>query len=758
MTTSRNRENPNTGKVPGARMNAVFLALMLLGILCAVQVIRLSIFERGIASGTGENCVDTTDPSWNPDDDSTYLCYVRANTLRPTRGEIYDDHGRLLVGNYNVFEVAFDGKQFAKEYSDSTKYSVVEVDDMLHHLAKDFYEQFKDRFPNRTEQFYYNLFVRNYKNRHYETIFPVNVWNERSWVSSIDTARIKHLPYLQRKIKDKKTGAILRTVKNTRFLNFVVFPVRINPYGEMARRTLGIRLEDRKFGMEDQMNDILAGKEGSKKYLELNHAKVPLNDRLDPVDGNNIHTTLNLEIQNAVHNEMSRKLRELKAEWGCAIVMETKTGEIKAITNLQRQDKEGTVYRESMEYALNAKVEPGSTFKLASLLAFLEKMSSDTDRIYPMFVHTFKYPLKSGNFRSYYKADSKVHGETLGTPNEIFQRSSNIGIASMIFKAYDIRGFSAYRAQLAKFGFFDTIHTQMGDLMPVSIRNDARFDNYYAVCFGAGFHIPVLRTLMYYNAIANNGKMMLPLFIKYITNDYDTIQSFEPEVVMEKMVSDRTLRKARAYLDSVVWGKYGTGRRYKDPTCPFAGKTGTRDLWDEKTKSWIYDRNAVSFCGYFPKDNPKYTMIVYIYDVPQHSEVAVDVFGKIARSIMNSNNYSAMHNIEEYDVQPLSKSGPINRQYLNPLFSIMGFDTVKYADANLFWSAQTDEAQKCVLTQPWQMNKKDNVPDVRGMIASDAVAMLVRAGYRCSVHGRGVVQQYSVEPNRLVRLQLSSRQ
>ena len=147
MTTSRNRENPNTGKVPGARMNAVFLALMLLGILCAVQVIRLSIFERGIASGTGENCVDTTDPSWNPDDDSTYLCYVRANTLRPTRGEIYDDHGRLLVGNYNVFEVAFDGKQFAKEYSDSTKYSVVEVDDMLHHLAKDFYEQLRTASP-----------------------------------------------------------------------------------------------------------------------------------------------------------------------------------------------------------------------------------------------------------------------------------------------------------------------------------------------------------------------------------------------------------------------------------------------------------------------------------------------------------------------------------------------------------------------------------------------------------------------------------
>ena len=450
---------------------------------------------------------------------------------------------------------------------------------------------------------------------------------------------------------------------------------------------------------------------------------------------------------------MSRKLQELNAEWGCAIVMETRTGEIKAITNLRRQDKDNAVYSETMEYALNAKVEPGSTFKLASLLAFLEKMPSDTDRIYPMFVHTFKYPLKSGNYRSYYKADSKVRGEALGTPNEVFQRSSNIGIASMIFKAYDIKGFASYRAQLAKFGLFDTIHTQMGDLMPVTIRNDGRFDNYYAVCFGAGFHIPVLRTLMYYNAIANDGKMMLPLFVKYITNDYDTIERFEPEVVMEKMVSDRTLRIARAYLDSVVWGRYGTGRRYKDPTCPFAGKTGTRDLWDEKTKSWIYDRNAVSFCGYFPKDNPKYTMIVYIYDVPQHSEVAVDVFGKIARSIMNSNNYSAMHNIEEFAVQPLALKGPVNRRLLNPLMASMGFDTLRM-ETGQFMSVNTDDSVRCVLTKALELAVSNGVPDVRGMIASDAVAVLMRAGYRPALRGRGVVTRYEVTSGKTVQLYL----
>ena len=336
----------------------------------------------------------------------------------------------------------------------------------------------------------------------------------------------------------------------------------------------------------------------------------------------------------------------------------------------------------------------------------------------------------------------------------LHQRPPLVNRAVLSFKAYDIKGFASYRAQLAKFGFFDTIHTQMGDLMPVTIRNDGRFDNYYAVCFGAGFHIPVLRTLMYYNAIANDGKMMKPLFVKYITNDYDTIERFEPEVVMEKMVSDRTLRLARAYLDSVVWGRYGTGRRYKDPTCPFAGKTGTRDLWDEKTKSWIYDRNAVSFCGYFPKDKPKYTMIIYIYDVPQHSEVAVDVFGKIARSIMNSNNFSAMHNIEEYNVQPLVLKAPVNRRLLNPLFASMGFDTLRMENVGQFMTAQTDDSLRCVLTRPLELTVSNGVPDVRGMIASDAVAVLMRAGYRPAVKGRGVVTRYEVTSGKTVQLYL----
>jgi len=742
-------------------MTVVRICVLLLGVACLVKICYLSFFERALASGTDKACVDTTVEGWEDNVDSTCNCFVRENTLRPDRGEIYDDHGRLLMGNYTVFEVAFDGKTFAKEYG-SKRYSEAEADALLKNLAADFYKQFKTRFPKYTENHYYKLFSNSYKNQRYVTVFPAKIWDEHRWITSIDTAFVRHLPYMVRKKFDRKTGEVVDTLRFYRFINFVPWPVRINPYGEMGRRTLGMNDGDRQYGLEYFMDDVLAGENGSKKYLELNHAVVPLKDRLDPVDGHNIHTTLNLEIQNAVHNELNRKLEELNAEWGCVIVMETKTGEIKAISNLRRTPGAVNYYTESMEYALNAKVEPGSTFKLASLLAFMEKKANDTACIYPMFNHTFQIPTKSGRVIQKYKSDSKVHGETLGAPNEIFQRSSNIGIASMIFDAFGMRNFASYRAQLAKFGLFDTVHTQLGDLMPAGIRNDGRFDNYYATCFGAGFNIPILRTLMYYNAIANNGRMMAPLFVKYVTNEFDTIQTFEPEVIMEKMVSESTLQKARRYLDSVVWGRYGTGRHYKDSTCPFAGKTGTRDIWDQSIGAYNYNRNAVSFCGYFPKDNPKYTAIVYMYNVPQHSEVAVDVFGKIARSIMNSNNFSAMHSITEYHVKPALTRTPVNKRYFNKILNQMGYDTVAYETDTRYLvvlperTKSTDKGGKTAtksipMVKSVPVGKLEGVPNVQGMIASDAVTELIRAGYKTTVIGRGIVrsQVYDASQHRV---------
>ncbi|MBP5497092.1 MAG: hypothetical protein J6X98_07980 [Bacteroidales bacterium] len=736
----RTNNKPEVSPSTLRRMSVVYLLVVLLGVDCLVKILYLSIFESAIASGTSDKCVDKTEPGWEDKVlDDTY-CFVCENTLRPVRGEIYDDHGRVLVANFTVFEVAFDGKGFAKNYADTLKKNPKAFDEIFRLLADDFQAQFKDRFPKYNADYYYKFFTDNIQKKRYATLFPVKEWDERMWVTGADTAFIKNRPYLYKNVKDEKSGdSVRRRIVHTHF-NYVPANVRINPYGEMAKRTLGVETPDRQYGLEHEMNDILAGVEGSKKYLELNHAKVPLRERMDPTDGYNIHTTIKLEIQHAVHNELSRKLSELNAEWGCAIVMETATGEIKAISNLRRAAADASYYTESMEYALNAKVEPGSTFKLASLLAYLEKVPNDTVGRYPIYNHTFDFPTKSGQVKHYTKVDYKYTSIDV-PPVEVFQRSSNVGMASMIFDAYGKRGFPQYLAQLKKMGLLDTIHSQMGDLLPARIRDGSNdFNTYYATCFGAGFNIPIIRTLIYYNAIANNGKMMAPLFVRYVTNTYDTIQRFEPQVLMDSIASASTVKKAQYYLEQVVWGDNGTARRFRDENCMFAGKTGTRDIWDESIHDYRKDINAVSFCGYFPMDKPQYTVIVYIYGVPHHSTVAADAFAKIARSIMNSSNYSATRKATDSPFTPLGRTAPIRTKYFNTLMAGLGYDTVQYETDVPYLRVDQTDTNRHVTAKALPLNQFQKMPDVRGMLASDAVAEVIRAGYKVSISGKGRVK------------------
>lgn len=734
-TSSKQEPSPSTLR----RMTVVYLLMVLVGVACLAKILYLSIVERAVASGTSDKCVDTTVPGWEDKvTDDTY-CFVRENMLRPVRGEIYDDHGRVLVANFTVFEVAFDGKGFAREYADTLQKNPKAFDEIFRKLSDDFYYQFKDRFPRYSADYYYEFFTKNIQKKKYATLFPVKEWDEKMWVMGVDTAFIKNRPYLYRTVVNSEGDSIRRRIVNTHF-NYVPASVRINPYGEMAKRTLGVEMPDRQFGLEHAMNDILAGVDGSKKYLELNHAKVPLRERMDPEDGHNIHTTIKLEIQHAVHNELSRKLSELNAEWGCAIVMETKTGEIKAISNLRRAAADASYYTESMEYALDAKVEPGSTFKLASLLAYLEKNDDDTSKVYPIYNHTFEFPTKSGQIKRYYKCDHKYNPIDV-PPIEVFKRSSNVGIAEMIFTTYGRRGFPKYLEQLKKFGLLDTIHSQLGDIMPARIKDGTNdFNTYYATCFGAGFNIPIIRTLVYYNAVANGGKMMAPLFVRYVTDTYDTIQRFEPQVLIEKIASDTTIMKARKYLEQVVWGEHGTAYRFRDENCMFAGKTGTRDIWDESIGNYRKDINAVSFCGYFPMDKPQYTVIVYIYGVPQHSTVAADAFARIARSIMNSSNYSATRRVEDYPFTPLARTAPIRKKYFNTLLKGLGYDTVSYETAAPYLRVDAADTNKHVTVTALQANTYQKMPDVRGMMAADAVTELIRAGYNPRIIGKGRVK------------------
>jgi len=234
--------------------------------------------------------------------------------------------------------------------------------------------------------------------------------------------------------------------------------------------------------------------------------------------------------------------------------------------------------------------------------------------------------------------------------------------------------------------------------------------------------------------------MMKPLFVRYVTDTYDTVQRFEPQVLKEHIVSDSTIERAKKYLERVVWGPYGTARRFRDENCMFAGKTGTRDIWDEQAHAYRTDINAVSFCGYFPMDKPQYTMIIYIYGVPYHSDVAADAFAKIARSIMNSANYSATRSAADFPFTPLGRTAPIRTKYFNTLLNGLGYDTVTYETTVPYMRVDNTDTNRHVNAIALPLNTFQKMPDVRGMIASDAVTELIRAGYNPRIIGIGRVK------------------
>lgn len=726
------------------RMGVILLIIMVLGILCLFKILYLITFQRGLYTGKSSKCLDKTVEGWensplaqNEDCD----CYVVANNVRPVRGEIYDDQNRVLVSNVTVFDLTIDGRTFA---SKDTLYSrsATALNQLIDKLSVEFYHHFKDKFPNRNEKYYHDKFTIALANHKNALILQSNESNERHWITSEDTAFINHLPMFSER-------------PCNRCVNYTYRTVRINPYGDLAKRTLGKNLNGRNYGMEYYFDKELAGVEGSRKYLYVNKARLPLDERVEPIDGYDLHTTLNLEIQNIVHNELQAKLIEQNAEWGCAIVMETHTGEVKAICNLRRANAEGTQYTESDEYALHKMVEPGSTFKIASSLAYLEEMKGDDNHTYPILSHVFERKSKDGSktFR-YAKFDHHGDAPSTGTPIDIIQRSSNVGIASMIFDAFGIDNYQSYLKKIDQLFITTSFSTQLGKVQAPNIKRKASdFHTYYNTCYGAGFTMTPIQTLVYYNAIANNGKMLAPLFVKYITkaHETDTLKSFKAEVINERICSQQSIDKVKSYLEAVITGEHGTGRYYRNPNFNFAGKTGTRDIWDEKIHAYNYSKNSISFCGYFPAENPKYTCLVFMYNVARKSSIAVDVFARIAKNIMNTTNYAALQNINTQHGPQLPRTHVVNTKQYAFIMETLGINYAKEQITQIktpyVTSGWTDN-YKVMVKKP-KFNSKDKYPCVEEMIAADAVSELTRAGYKVKVVGYGVVcrQEYDINTN-----------
>jgi cell division protein FtsI (penicillin-binding protein 3) len=655
------------------RAFVVYALTLLFGVGCLVQILYLAVSQRPLFSGDPKYCLDKTQPNWEQNPlakDPNCRCIVTVNDIIPARGDILDDQGSILASDFTVFDVVIDGRKLMPETIKSKKGEFVNdtlyltkerkisrsdkegVTKLIAELTDKFYFHFKHKYGHSKEYYRKKLAeaILEYKN---VDILKSNLISEKTLVTSEDTAFIRKLPLFQDKCKKKCIG-------------FPSYFKRIYPDGELAKRVIGTVPPGAPSGLEKTFDDYLSGVKGAQKMLYIDGIRVPSEKFSSPNDGATIHTTLNLRIQNIVYEALMDKLYQKSAQWGCVVVMEVETGEIKAIVNLKKHTNDNgiTGYFEIFNHAFRQECEPGSTFKLASLLTYLEKVPNDTAKSYLLCgCDIAKHFTKdSKKFRTTCGMADMGHGSRhrYGKPIEIFQRSLNEGTGTMIFDAHN-NSFQSYLSALDSIGITMPLETQLGTVGAPRIIRDAKSMRTFYITTWGGFDMAPIQTLTYFNGVANNGKMVCPKIVSYISKQDKVVEVFPTVVLREKMTSKDVIDRAKKYLEAVVTGPNGTARIYRDSVPHFAGKTGTRDILVQGPDGkWGYykGRNSISFCGYFPVEKPKYSMIVYLYDVEGMSATAAQLFYTIAKRITIE---EGTHLLKEVD----KSGGIVNPIYLN---------------------------------------------------------------------------------------------
>ncbi|MBB1150555.1 MULTISPECIES: penicillin-binding protein [unclassified Myroides] len=603
---------------------------------------------------------------------------VKEEIIEANRGNVYSADGSLLATSVPVFEIRFDGVAPKQEVFEK------EVKPLADSLAAMF---------TKTSAHYENLLRKGRASKSRYILIARNL-------SYVDYVRIKNFPLFKR---GGNGGGFISSQKT----------VRQHPIGRIAKRTIGYerKNEDGTFGrvgIEGAFTDYLSGFDGKRKMQSLakNQWK-PINDEneIEPIDGKDVISTIDVYIQDIAHHALLQSLDKYSADHGCVIVMETKTGAIRAISNLGRDPQTGAYY-ETVNYAVGEKHEPGSTFKIASLLALLEKKQVDTARV---------YDTNNGMVRFY---NARVRDSKHGGYGQIslargIEVSSNTVITQAVDEAFknDPKVFTDY---LGSLWMDKPLGVKIkGEATPYVPKPGQKGWSGLALpwmAFGYGLSVTPLQTLTLYNAVANDGEMVKPYFVSEIKEFDQTIEKFDKVVLNPQIASPDVIAQVQAILANTV--KKGTGRKLYSPNFSMAGKTGTAQVNYGKGKGYDSDMYySSSFAGYFPAENPKYSCIVVIHK-PDRSksyygaDVAGPVFKRIAQKI-----YTDVPTTKE-----LRESNDVPERIAS-----------SYQSFTL------------------QNQLGDSVmPDVRGMQAMDALPLLENLGLKVQVKGVGKVKTQSI--------------
>lgn len=631
--------------------------------------------------------------------------YVRDVTIQAERGHIYSQEGNLLATSVPYFSLHFDP------------------------------------FMAGPEDYYGNIDSLAYLlSLHVDSGKTAGAWRQKLLAMRDSTGgRANHYYKLAesvsyRELQQIKTFPLFNLGRLGGGLIVEKKEARKRPFGWLGRRTIG-KIGEEKVGLEEAFDEELAGKKGKARMFRIPNGGgwLPLEDLtvVEPTAGADVHSTINVNIQDITENALLRASRRHLPDWGTAIVMDVETGAIRAIANLGRGKKGGNEYYENYNYAIAKSTEPGSTFKLATMMALLEDEKVTLDD---------EVDIERGVKKFYDKTvkDSNPLSKKWNTISirQAFEQSSNVAMAKLADSLYQGNEFSE---RLQDFHLADKTGLEItGEAEPYIADTSSTYWSGISrawLAFGYESRLTPLQTLTFFNSVANNGKYMKPYLVDKLRRDGKTIQQFKPTVIDREIASQETIEQLRSLLEGVV--DNGTARKLKSDQYRFAGKTGTSQQNYGKRGKKQYQS---SFAGYFPAENPKYSVIVVIFNPSQGAyyggEVAGPVFREIADNIYNS--MIEVHEPLNQGPRPVLYADQLpdrdvgHTEELHTLLNFVNVKTDSTATAEISAVRSTDQKVSLEGVDPGV----DAYPNVRGMRLRDAVYVLENEGF--VVHPKGV--------------------
>ena len=656
---------------------------------------------------------------WSRMGDSLHLKYM---PLEAERGTIYSEDGNMLSTSIPIFDVYVDfgadglREKKGKRFKDN-------VDSLSFYLA--------GLFKDKTSAEYKRQLQLAYKNE--DRYFTL-----KKKISFVDYAALREFPLVRQ--GRNKSG-------------FIIDPrdKRINPYVLLANRTIGLSRDNasKNVGIEQSYDTVLRGTSGQRLMRYIAGAYMPVEGaELEPENGKDIITTLDTYMQDVTENALMKMLVGNNSIHGTAIVMETATGKIKAIANLGKQT-DGS-YAEDLNYGIGKATEPGSIFKLATLLSLLEDKYITKNSIVDC----------EGGVKQFYGLKiHDTHPNHLLTVKDAFAASSNVAFAKLADQYY--------HAQPSK--FIDHLHyLRLDTLTGIDITaasgkplikkpSNRSWANTTIPYMAHGYEelVTPLNMLMLYNAVANNGKMMKPYLVNAIKEYGEDVKKIQPTVLIQKICSDETLAQLKECLQAVVDSVHGTGHKLFDSAYAIAGKTGTAvTALNNKGYNKGNKIYQASFIGYFPAGQPKYTMAVVIQNSNESKLVyGADVSGTVFKEI-SDRIYGRFLSTKKY-IAPAADTMQYNYYGMkNELNSIFGMLKLPYQDnaTGGYWRTTTIKNNQAILGMPEYTNTSAAIiPAVIGMGLKDAVYLMENKGLKVLATGRGKVLSQSLPAGSLFK-------